>query len=308
MIIACPSCSTKFRIKPDAIGTGKNLTCAKCKHKWFFQLPTADPVVVPAPETPPEAVAPLTSVADTPTAAEIETAIAAIATAHADQNPPVDAIAHLAAQTDPAWQHQPRGWLNTWRATAIVVGVIGILLVSSILARTSITTMWPPAHRIFSALGLGIPVLAEGLVLNDLRFTIPQELVENPDTGGIEAVLPKTLNLSGTIYNSTADALPLPELAVTMTSSDGIVLHHGEYAPPSDRILGDETLPFTASLPLVRDQDITIAVTFDDGSGVKTTTANKTDPVPTDAAPEIPIEPMPADAPAPDHHDESPAQ
>lgn len=36
MIITCPSCSSKFAVKAEAIGlTGRKVRCAKCKHDWF---------------------------------------------------------------------------------------------------------------------------------------------------------------------------------------------------------------------------------------------------------------------------------
>lgn len=36
MIISCPSCSSKFAVKSEAIGEkGRNVKCAKCAHKWF---------------------------------------------------------------------------------------------------------------------------------------------------------------------------------------------------------------------------------------------------------------------------------
>ena len=51
MIIGCPSCATRYRIGPDALGrTGREVRCAKCGHRWH-QLPPAErvaPIELPA--------------------------------------------------------------------------------------------------------------------------------------------------------------------------------------------------------------------------------------------------------------------
>ena len=225
------------------------MTCAKCKHKWFFRLPEP-----PAPPPPPEPA---------PTVDEIEAAIAAIATEHADNNPPVEAIAHLAAQADPAWQTKRAPWLGPLSRAWILLLILMVLLASTVLfLRQNIAAAWPPAHRIFSALGLSIPVTGQGLRLDELQYRLPQLNVENPETGEVSAVVPKTMLLSGLIVNTTGTDLPLPQLWVTVASSDRTVLHQAEYRAPSERILANETLPFELPLPLFSEQDLTIDVTF----------------------------------------------
>ena len=40
MIIGCPSCATRYRIGPDALGrTGREVRCAKCGHRWHVAAP-----------------------------------------------------------------------------------------------------------------------------------------------------------------------------------------------------------------------------------------------------------------------------
>lgn len=53
MLITCPSCSSKFAVKAEAIGaSGRKVRCAKCKHDWF-QEPIAGAIEA-ASAIPPE--------------------------------------------------------------------------------------------------------------------------------------------------------------------------------------------------------------------------------------------------------------
>jgi len=59
IVLSCPSCSTRYRASPDAIGaSGRRVRCASCGHVWTAEAENPTEAVaaqdVPAPEMPVE--------------------------------------------------------------------------------------------------------------------------------------------------------------------------------------------------------------------------------------------------------------
>jgi predicted Zn finger-like uncharacterized protein len=127
MRIACPSCGAEYDV-PDRLlaGPARTLRCSRCATD--FALPQAAPVPVPVAE-PPRVPAP------EPAAAPRVPAPPSRERAPVASAPPDQAAL-----------------VRTWVASLVVVigGVLGL-----VVFRSEVMAAWPPATRMFAALGLG---------------------------------------------------------------------------------------------------------------------------------------------------------
>lgn len=54
MKLACPACATRYLVDPRALGAGRKVRCARCKHVWFAEPPPdVVPVGLSRPAPPP---------------------------------------------------------------------------------------------------------------------------------------------------------------------------------------------------------------------------------------------------------------
>ncbi|MBR0681772.1 hypothetical protein GXW74_14855 [Roseomonas eburnea] len=131
MRIACPSCSTEYDV-PDRLlaGAARTLRCSRCAA--VFPLPHAEPPAAEAPRPPPALPSPARDAEPAPTAVPL---------------PPMGPRPPIAAEpkTD-------RALIRAWVASLVVVVGAAVALV---MFRSSVMTAWPPATRLFGAIGLG---------------------------------------------------------------------------------------------------------------------------------------------------------
>lgn len=239
MIISCPSCSTKFRVPDEMIGAGKNMTCAKCQHKWFFSLtPVEEPPAAPSPE-------------------EIERAVEKIVEQQAAAPAPEPAKAEAAPTP-----HPPAKPHNIKRAWALMILLIAAIFGTVIFSRQNMVAVWPPSARIFELVGMPVPVLGGGLSIKDLSFDVPRAEKIDENTGE-KIVLPaETMTLKGQIANISADKIHIPPMLAEIKDESGAVLTTEKFKAPAETILPGEVIPFTAILPLYPDKDVKILVRF----------------------------------------------
>lgn len=139
MRIACPSCSAEYEV-PDRLlaGPARMLRCSRCAAE--FQLPRAEAPAAAAPEPPP---------ADPPKPEpppRIAEAVSASRMAEAAPAPPVPAWAPT-----PAEPETDGALARAWVASLIVVVGAAVALV---VFRDAVMVAWPPATRLFVAIGL----------------------------------------------------------------------------------------------------------------------------------------------------------
>lgn len=130
MRIACPSCATEYEV-PDRLldGPARSLRCSRCAAEFALPRPEAAPVAETAPPPPP----PPGSLPG-PRAAE------------SPPPPVVPERAPPAAMPGPDWT-----LMLAWVASLLIVVGGAVALV---VFRGAVMAAWPPATRLFAALGL----------------------------------------------------------------------------------------------------------------------------------------------------------
>jgi predicted Zn finger-like uncharacterized protein len=138
MRIACPSCGAEYDV-PDRLlaGSARTLRCSRCTAD--FALPgAAAPAVAPPAVAPPAPPPPLAAVATAPALPKPEVAPLA---------PAVPARAPVAGPPTRDDAALRKAWVAS---LAVVAG--GILAL--VVWRGPVMAAWPPATRLFAALGL----------------------------------------------------------------------------------------------------------------------------------------------------------
>lgn len=158
MIMTCPSCGTRYRVEPEALGDhGRTVRCAGCGHLWF--------VAVEASPEPPKAATDR-DVASPPSA----------------MPPPLAEPTPAMPPAGAAVRRSPVGWL--------VLVLMTLMLTAAAVGRDDIAEAFPQAIPIYRRLGL--PVTLEiGLELRDVA-------VEHAtDAAGALLVTGEIRNVSG---------------------------------------------------------------------------------------------------------------
>ncbi|MBP2292577.1 DUF3426 domain-containing protein [Azospirillum rugosum] len=131
MIIACPTCATRYTLADSAVGPqGRKVRCAKCGHTWW-QSPDED--------DPEFSLNDVTEIRPT--------------SAPTVEKPPRDRAALRRALA---------GW-------GLFVAVVLALAGGGYAARDQIVRLWPPAALLYETVGLRVEPPGTGLQLQNLR-------------------------------------------------------------------------------------------------------------------------------------------
>lgn len=162
MRITCPSCAATYEVPDERIGAGRRLRCARCKHDWFVTPPPPElaPAPKPAPAPAPADAAPRAPEPPPPPPRRDPPRLGPpeepppVAAREPEPAPAPPVIPEPRPEPPPFYPrlgNGDRALKLAWAGTAMVfAGVFAGL----ILYRAPIVAAWPPAERLYIAVGL----------------------------------------------------------------------------------------------------------------------------------------------------------
>lgn len=217
MILACPSCRTRYVVPDSAIGLdGRKVRCAQCRFSWFQEGPEDVAAVAPAP-SPPRPVPPLAPAAE-------PVAEAAAQPEPIDWAPAEPAYEEYEEPPRRARRNPARVW--TWVAVVSALLMVGAL--------TALYFVGP--QQLVAWMGGG-SASAGG---ETLRFT-RKEVAREP--------LPTDrdlLTVTGEITNVSGETQRLPQIRAEVTDAGQNVIFTWMIAPPVGELQPGQAVTFSS--------------------------------------------------------------
>ena len=214
MIVSCPSCATRYLIDPTALGgEGRTVRCAKCSHAWREKAPADMPkrVDILPPDSEPR---------------------------------PIPFGSNLPALVARRRRANRLGWL------AVLAAII-IIVVAALLARGPIVDVWPPAEKLYTAVGLG----ADEINTSDLEFrnVVREQIVE----GGVPILI-----IRGQIFNSADHDRTIPAIRIGLMDAADVELRYWTFAAEQSDLGAESVTKFETRLVSPPEGAVSLRISF----------------------------------------------